>query len=100
MTRNEILQAVGNGTISKEDAFDLLSTVVTDRALSVKIPTVKVEGPDGKRTDTGLPGKTVAVYGLGRFPVSLYANQWEKLAAFLPQVMAFIAEHPELPRKQ
>lgn len=36
---------------------------------------------------------TVGVYGLNRqFPVSLYASQWFKLAAFLPKVLAFLAD--------
>lgn len=41
----------------------------------------------------------VSVYGLGRFPVSLYAGQWEKLFDFVPTVKTFITEHPELSRK-
>lgn len=32
----------------------------------------------------------VSVYGLGRFPVTLYETQWEQLAAFMPTVMAFV----------
>lgn len=35
----------------------------------------------------------VSVYGLGRWPFTLYAEQWEKLAAFLPTVLAFIKAH-------
>jgi len=32
----------------------------------------------------------VKVTGLGRFPVTLYANQWLKLIAFLPKVQEYI----------
>jgi len=32
----------------------------------------------------------VSVYGLGRFPVTLYGSQWDKLAANMDNVMAFI----------
>lgn len=32
----------------------------------------------------------VSVYGLGRFPVTLYATQWESLMEKLPDVKAFI----------
>ena len=32
----------------------------------------------------------VSLYGLGRFPVTLYASQWERLIAFIPEVKAFI----------
>jgi hypothetical protein len=44
-------------------------------------------------------GKTVSVYGLGRFPVSLYAQGWERLLAAAPQITACIKANPDLPRK-
>lgn len=36
---------------------------------------------------------TVSVYALGRFPVSLYAEQWERLNAQMPQLMDFIHDN-------
>ena len=35
----------------------------------------------------------VSVYGLGRFPVTLYKEQWAKLLDMADQIRAFIAEH-------
>jgi hypothetical protein len=35
----------------------------------------------------------VSVYGLGRFPVTLYKEQWEKLLDMVEEIRAFIAEH-------
>jgi len=35
----------------------------------------------------------LSVYGLGRFPVTLYAGQWDKLIAALPALQAFMAAH-------
>ena len=35
----------------------------------------------------------VSVYGLGRFPVTLYKEQWTKLLAMADQIRAFIKEH-------
>ena len=32
----------------------------------------------------------VAVYGMGRFPLTLYKSQWEKLLAIVPEIQAFI----------
>lgn len=32
----------------------------------------------------------VSVYGLGRFPVTLYKEQWEKLLSMADDIMAFI----------
>jgi hypothetical protein len=35
----------------------------------------------------------VSVYGLGRFPVTLYKEQWTKLLDMSEEIRAFIAEH-------
>ena len=35
----------------------------------------------------------VSVYGLGRFPVTLYKEQWLKLLAMADDIRTFIAEH-------
>ncbi len=32
----------------------------------------------------------VSVYGLGRFPVTLYASQWQTLLALAPDIQAFM----------
>jgi len=42
----------------------------------------------------------VSVYGLGRFPVTLYQEQWLKLLDLADEIRAFIREHEgELKRK-
>jgi hypothetical protein len=42
----------------------------------------------------------VSVYGLGRFPVTLYQEQWLKLLDLADDIRAFIAEHDaELKKK-
>ena len=35
----------------------------------------------------------VSVYGLGRFPVTLYKEQWGKLLAMADEIRAFIKEN-------
>jgi len=35
----------------------------------------------------------VSVYGLGRFPVTLYQEQWQKLLAMADDIKAFIEEN-------
>ena len=35
----------------------------------------------------------VSVYGLGRFPVTLYQEQWQKLLAMAEDIKTFIAEN-------
>ena len=43
----------------------------------------------------------VSLYGLGRFPLTLYKEQWEKLLGMADDIRAFIAEHgAELKTKQ
>jgi hypothetical protein len=36
-----------------------------------------------------------SVYGLQRMPLSLYPSQWERLAKFLPEILAFIRENKD-----
>ena len=47
-----------------------------------RIVSLKVSGKGG-----------VSVYGLGRFPVTLYKEQWTKLLAMTDEIRAFIKEH-------
>ena len=35
----------------------------------------------------------LSVYGLGRFPVTLYKEQWTKLLAMADDIRAFLKEH-------
>ena len=35
----------------------------------------------------------VSVYGLGRFPVTLYKEQWAKLLGMADEIQAFLKEH-------
>lgn len=52
------------------------------RAITLKV-TAKKE--DGSGTDGA-----ISMYGLGRFPITLYAGQWERVIAAIPQLEAFI----------
>ena len=43
----------------------------------------------------------VSVYGLGRFPITLYQEQWTKLLDMADQIREFITEHEsELKKKE
>lgn len=35
----------------------------------------------------------VSVYGMGRFPVTLYQEQWDRLIAVIPELKAFLEEN-------
>jgi hypothetical protein len=38
----------------------------------------------------------VSLYGIGRFPVTLYKEQWAKILGMAGQIEAFIREHDHL----
>jgi len=42
----------------------------------------------------------VSVYGLGRFPVTLYREQWEKLLGMADQIREFIGENDHALKKK
>jgi hypothetical protein len=43
----------------------------------------------------------LSVYGLGRFPITLYKEQWTKLLGLTDEIRAFLKEHDaELKTKQ
>lgn len=52
------------------------------RALKPKNNMIKVSPKGG-----------VSVYGLGKFPVTLYASQWEKLFTMQEDIKEFILDH-------
>ena len=37
----------------------------------------------------------ISVYGLGRFPVTLYASQWQKLLAMTKEIAQFAVDHKQ-----
>lgn len=37
--------------------------------------------------------KALSVYGMGRFPVTLYAQQWQALLAKQAEILAYIEAH-------
>jgi hypothetical protein len=42
----------------------------------------------------------LSVYGLGRFPVTLYREQWEKLLAMADPIRQFIQDNTQLLKKK
>ena len=95
-TTQEVATKQANGAISAPQAgqpsyAELLARVQQLEAQQPKAGELVIRINDGPAKDkAGNPLKdekgevvmgkgTVAVYGLGRFPVSLYAEQWERL---------------------
>ena len=42
----------------------------------------------------------LSVYGLGRFPVTLYREQWEKLLGMADEIRRFILDNDALLKKK
>jgi hypothetical protein len=42
----------------------------------------------------------LSVYGLGRFPVTLYREQWEKLLGMADEIRRFIQENDRLLKRK
>jgi hypothetical protein len=42
----------------------------------------------------------LSVYGLGRFPVTLYREQWEKLLSMADEIRQFIQENENVLKKK
>lgn len=60
---------------------------------------LKARGAKGVSMKVSEKG-AVSVYGLGRFPVTLYQEQWLKLLDLADDIRAFIREHDaELKKK-
>lgn len=38
----------------------------------------------------------VSLYGMGKFPVTLYGEQWAKVAAFMPEIQSFLEANKAL----
>jgi hypothetical protein len=53
---------------------------------------LKTGASDGTRMKVSEKG-AVSVYGMGRFPVTLYEEQWLKLLNMSEEIRAFIAEN-------
>jgi hypothetical protein len=72
---------------------------MADEALQAELERLRAENAALKaRTTKGVSLKVsekgaVSVYGLGRFPVTLYKEQWQKLLDMADNIRAFIAEH-------
>jgi hypothetical protein len=78
----------------------------TEAELKAEVERLKAENEALKARGTkGVSMKVsekggVSVYGLGRFPVTLYQEQWLKLLDLADDLRVFIAEHePELKKK-
>lgn len=77
----------------------------TEEEMKAEIERLRAENESLKRprgqTSLRVSEKgALSVYGLGRFPVTLYREQWEKLLAMAEDIRRFIAENDHLLKKK
>jgi hypothetical protein len=72
---------------------------MSDENLQVELERLRAENEAlKKKRNTSVSMKVsekgaVSVYGLGRFPVTLYQEQWQKLLALAEEIKTFIEEN-------
>ena len=78
----------------------------TEEELRAEIERLKAENDQLKKPTRGSMSLKVSekgalsVYGLGRFPVTLYREQWDKLLGMAEQIRQFIQENDHLLKKK
>jgi hypothetical protein len=78
----------------------------TEEEMRAEIERLRAENESLKKPARGQIGLKVSekgalsVYGMGRFPVTLYREQWEKLLAMSDQIREFIQENDHLLKKK
>jgi hypothetical protein len=68
---------------------DLLARIEALKAENAKLKEAQTSKLSFKVSEKG----ALSVYGLGRFPVSLYRRQWERLIGVIPQIQKFIQDN-------
>ena len=78
----------------------------TEEEMKAKIERLRAENENLKKPARGQLALKVSekgalsVYGMGRFPVTLYREQWEKLLAMSDQIKEFIQANDQTLKKK
>jgi hypothetical protein len=71
---------------------DLKAEIERSRAENDKLKNKGVRGLSLKVSEKG----GLSLYGVGRFPVTLYKEQWRRILGMAPEIEAFIQENESL----
>ena len=99
--REEKFQANMPGVVSLE-----LATMPSEEELRAEVERLRAEVETLKRPARGQMSLKVSekgalsVYGLGRFPVTLYREQWEKLLGLADNIRQFIKDNDSALKKK
>ena len=72
---------------------ELLAIIANMQKASQRKLTLKVTA---KKEDGSGTSGAVSLYGLGRFPITLYGTQWERLIAEVEHIKAFLITNANL----
>jgi hypothetical protein len=78
----------------------------TEEEMKAEIERLRAENESLKKPARGVLSLKVSekgalsVYGMGRFPVTLYREQWEKLLAMSDQIREFIQANDQTLKKK
>ena len=78
----------------------------SEEELKAEIERLRAENENLKKPARGAMSLRVSekgalsVYGMGRFPVTLYREQWEKLLGMSDQIRQFIQDNDHLLKKK
>ena len=78
----------------------------TEEEMKAEIERLRAENESLKKPSRGQLALKVSekgalsVYGMGRFPVTLYREQWEKLLGLSEQIRQFIHDNDHLLKKK
>jgi hypothetical protein len=78
----------------------------TEEDMKAEIERLRAENESLKKPARGVLSLKVSekgalsVYGMGRFPVTLYREQWEKLLAMSDQIREFIQQNDQTLKKK
>ena len=86
MDRKEILRKLASGELTEDEADKLLEQLEREKRSSLYCKVGKAGG--------------ISVYGVQRFPVTLYVEQWERLLDFAEDIRRFAKDnHDALKRR-
>jgi hypothetical protein len=98
-----------NSSVTRAGVVSLLSgtqIMATEEELRAELERLRKENEALKRPTRGQISMRVSekgglsVYGLGRFPVTLYREQWEKLIAMAEEIKQFIQDNDSALKKK